>query len=335
VRRLHAAALAFVTAIAVTTASGNAAVVTERPEILEPSGRVNLPIVFSWSPLSGGNVPVVAAGGRRRSAVLPAPSYELQISDRADVGSNVLVDVTTTTTSYFFTNNFPATVFTTRADGPLAGGIYYFRVRAHFAADTDSEFSATGSFTLDSASGTAAAGIHVYAIIDIAPVGKLIAGTAGTVVVRVRNEGTFAENSGFVTLTYDGVRAGRAAVPPLAPGESALLEYPVAPTAAGMAELDARLTFADQSARRNALSKTVEVRAASATITSLHGRIRRDEQGFVFVDLGGRVRADLVPGAIDLARYAGQLVTVSGALTTGKRRFTLTVRSVVPDPGVK
>jgi len=311
-----------------------AAVVGERPVIVEPVDRGQLPLMFSWTAISGGNVPV-ESGSRRTSATLPAPSYELQISDRADVDSNVLVDVHTNNTTFFFTNVFPSSNFTFRADGPLAGGTYYCRVRAIFNATTTSEFSVIRSFILATSIGAGGTSVHDYAITDILTVGTLVAGTPGTVLVRVRNVGTFVENSGSVSVAFDGSRVGSASIPALAPGESALLSYSVAPARAGIAALEARLLFADQNEKNNVLEKTVEVRAPGESATLLHGRIRKDPGGFVLIDSQGRVVADLTAASVDLGAYADKPVILSGTLTAGVSRFAFVVRSVIPDAGVK
>src|SRR6185312_11586315 len=129
-------------------------------------------------------------------------------------------------------------IFTDRANGPLSGGTYYCRVRGIFDATTFSEFSATASFVFVTSTSAGGSGVHDYAITDILPVGSLVAGIPGTVLVRVRNVGTFDENSGSVSLSFDGAGAGVASVPPLAPGESALLSYTVAPASAGLATVD-------------------------------------------------------------------------------------------------
>jgi hypothetical protein len=321
-------------ALLVSAAPVFAAVVGERPVIVEPVDRGQLPLMFSWTAISGGNVPVESRN-RRTSATLPAPSYELQISDRSDVDSNVLVDVHTNNTTFFFTNTFPSSNFTLRADGPLAGGTYYCRVRAIFNASTTSEFSVVRSFVLATSTGAGGTSVHDYAITDILPVGTLVAGVPGTVLVRVRNTGTFVENSGSVSFTFDGSRVGSASIPALAPGESALLSYPVAPARAGIAALQARLLFADQGEKNNTLEKTVDVRASGASATLLHGRIRRDPGGFVLIDSQGRIVADLTAGDVDLAAYVDKPVIVSGTLSTGNGRFAFAVRSVVPDAGVK
>src|ERR1700761_2413257 len=84
--------LLVVLAFVLSAAPAFAAVVGERPVIVEPVDRGQLPLMFSWTAISGGNIPI-ASGGRRTQATLPPPSYELQISDRSDVESNVLVDV--------------------------------------------------------------------------------------------------------------------------------------------------------------------------------------------------------------------------------------------------
>jgi hypothetical protein len=324
------AAVAFGDALA-----ASASVVAERPILVEPADRSGLPLFFSWTALAGGNVPVQPLGNRRTTAVLPAPTYELQISDRPDVGSNVLVEVHTAATSFFFTNTYPAVIFTDRATGPLSGGTYYCRVRGIFNPTTFSEYSTIASFVFVASTGAGGTGIHDYAITDIVPVGTLIAGVAGTVAVRVRNVGTFPENTGTVSLAFDGARAGVAKIPPLAPGESALLSYPVAPSTAGIAALDARLAFADEGTRNNTLTKTVEVRAASGSATVLHGRVRKDAGGFVLTDAQDRILADLTAGSVDLAPFAGRSVVLRGTLSSGNGRFAFAVKTVVPDAGVK
>jgi CARDB len=310
-------------------------VVAERPVMTEPADRGQLPLFFSWTALTGGTLPVQPRGNRRVTAVLPAPSYELQISDRPDVGSSVLVEVQTTATSFFFTNSYPAAIFTDRASGPLSGGTYYCRVRGIFNATTFSEYSTIASFVFVSSTSSGGTGVHDYAITDILPVGTLVAGVRGTVLVRVRNVGTFDENTGSVSLSFDGVRAGVASIPALAPGESALLSYPVAPATAGIAALDARLSFADEGTKNNTLTKTVEVHAASGSTTLLRGRIRKDAAGFVLTDSQGRILAALTAAGVDLAPFAGRSVLLAGTLGTGNGRFVFVVKTVAPDARVK
>jgi hypothetical protein len=328
------AALSIVVAL-IGTRPVLADVVAERPVLTEPADRGQLPLFFAWTALTGGTLPVQPRGNRRVAAVLPTPSYELQISDRPDVDSNVLVDVHTSATSFFFTNSYPAAIFTDRASGPLSGGTYYCRVRAIFNATTVSEFSTIASFVFISSTSSGGTGVHDYAITDILPVGTLVAGIPGTVLVRVRNVGTFDENTGSVSLTFDGARAGVASVPPLAPGESALLSYPVAPVSAGIAALDARLSFADQGTKNNTLTKTIEVHTASGSATLLRGTIRRDAGGFVLTDSQGRILAALTAPGVDLAPFAGRSVMLGGTLRAGNGRFAFVVKTVAPDAGVK
>ncbi len=155
------------------------------PNVVAPLFTANVPALFQWTPVNPGTVYnlIVAQRGRNTSALaLPQVTYELQISDRIDIASRALFDVTVPQTTYLFTDQYIANGGFTNNQPfgePLSGGTYYWRVRG-IVGGLFTAFTSPQQFILHlPAGGGGSTPIHAMGITGLAVPGQPFA-HAGT-----------------------------------------------------------------------------------------------------------------------------------------------------------
>ena len=275
------------------------------PSLVYPIVRVptaNPPFNFLWTPVSG------------------ATQYELQISDRFDVRSHVLLDITVFGTTYTFTNtNLPGSNFTSLQPNGLAlpGGTYHWRVRA-ISGFTSTIFSPIASFTLGTVPG--ARPLHDLAVANITVADNPTSGIASAILVTVENRGSFAATGAGLLVTVDGRTIASEQVMALGPGESDTIAIPWNPAQSGRASIAAVLDYADDFPAHKLGSFNVAVRAQEAMHGSFGGIIGGTCGAFVLKDEQGNSIALLHAGApvsAVLAALYAQKSVVTGTYSIG------------------
>jgi hypothetical protein len=309
----------------------------QSPSIVAPLGfaTVQPPLLFQWTTVSPGNVFLVTVSkdGRKTQAatVLGSASYELQISDAADVTSDVLLDTVVTSPSYLFLNRYPDPAFTVRQRNPLGGGRYYFRVRAIFGAYA-SAYSQITPFVLVGGGGTTTPN-HQMSLFTVGIAGSPSVGNAAQIYAIAGNVGTYSENSGSVKILANGTNLGVVQLPPLAPGQRATVTVPFVPRNAGETQIVAQLNFTDQNPKNKSATFSASV-AERRTITgAILGTIRLDGAGVFYLEDAQKKRVvTLVDGKVARAEFGAfrdQAVYVSGRLVTASSGFRFVVDTLV------
>lgn len=279
----------------------------------------NPPFAFLWTPVTG------------------ATAYELQLSDRPDVRSHVLFDVSVGTTVSTFTNiNAPGSGFTSlQPNGmPLPGGPYYWRVRA-IAGSTSTIFSQVAHFRL----GTVPGGmpLHDLAVAAIGIAGTPVSGLPSAISVRVENRGAFAVEGANILVTVNGLTIGAQDVQPLSPGEAEVITLPWTAAAAGFANIVATLDYADDVPSHKAGSYSVAVEPQKPVAATFLGTIGGACGSYVLLDNQGNTIAQLVPApgasSTTLLSLYNQTASVTGDLSIGAAGPQITVRSARPAAG--
>ncbi len=295
---------------------------------------VPLPLIFRWTPVASGPVYVLHPKTRRVTAAtapVTASGYELQISDEPGVSSHVLFDTTVNTTSFVFTNqNVPGSGFTDQQPPtiPLAGGTYYWRVRA-IAGGAVSPYSQVARFLLDAHLSTTP--LHALGVQELTIGPGARSGAATLLQTTVANAGTFPESGAVLTVSVNGNQVARGNVPPLAPGQRVRLAAPWIPDATGTAQLVATIDYVDQMPRDHTLVRTAFIEDARSVRTAIAGTLGLAGSTYVLRDSAGRTQAILerAPGSTsDLESLRGVAVVASGSLTTTARGMVLRVTSI-------
>jgi hypothetical protein len=305
--------------------------VSAPPTLLGPSPfiapQVDAPFLFQWSAVSPATVYNVHVLARTTKAIssLVGISYELQISDRVDVAEHVLFDTIVDQTSFLFSNDTGDTGFTNSQppDTPLAGGRYYWRVRALFAGST-SPFSGVGSFRL--ASTGSGPPLHALGIVGISLASPARVASTSLIVTTVQNIGNFSEEGATLEIFANGVSLGTATVPPLNAAVNQTFSVPWTPTDTGLVDLTATLQYADDDERAHSISQTVLVLGPHATRTAMVGTLDETLGDVTLVDDAGNTVATVVTSSatgFNIAGFIGKRVRLQGLLSTAGGDFVL------------
>ena len=338
---LRAAALCSIVALFASTAAAAApppALRVSAPSTLYPidasSQPVPLPLIFRWTPVASSPVYVLHPRSHKAasaSSPTAASGYQLQISDEPGVSSHILFDTTVNTTSLVFLNqNVAGSGFTDQQPPtiPLAGGTYYWRVRA-LAGGAVSPYSQVGRFVLDAHLSTTP--LHAVGVQELTVGPEPRSGAATLIRTIVANAGTFPESGAVLTVTANGNQIARGNVPPLAPGQRISLTAPWIPDVSGAAQVVATLDYVDQMPRDHTLVRTAYVAEARAVRTAIAGTLGLDGTTRVLRDPSGRTLAivERAPGVtIDLDALRGAPVIASGTLRTTGRGMVLQLTSI-------
>ncbi|MBV9440769.1 MAG: hypothetical protein JOZ24_12335 [Candidatus Eremiobacteraeota bacterium] len=313
------------------------------PSLVAPLSTATAPVLFVWTavaPATGYRIRV--QGGRHVlvSNPLVAVLYEVQISDRPDVGSHVLFDQTVDATTFLFQNdnNGPASGFTQNQppNQPLSGGRYYWRVRALFAGPS-SPYSNVQPFFL-TGGGVTQSPFHDLGLTAISIGGKPIVGVTSPIVVRVSDLGKFRESGASLVFTANGEVIGQTRVPDLNAGSFIDVSVPWTPREPALAQVTAQLQYVDQNAANNTITQTLFVASQKPVVTTLAGRLIVESGGFALADRAGRPVATLLAGRgtpIDFGNAVGAQVEVTGALAAHGTGLVMTVSRLsrgVPAP---
>jgi hypothetical protein len=312
---------ALVCALFALAFSPAAAATSSPPVLIAPYTTAVPPVLFTWTPVIPGTVYNLTVGGHTRTSALTttpvvAVTYELQISDRPDVGGHVLFDQTVDTTSLLFENrNVEGAGFTqfSPPGEPLPGGLYYWRVRAEAP---NAPWSAIGRFIL-AGGGASTTPFHDLGIIGIGLAAVPVAGVTTPLVARVANLGTFPEEGATLVITAEGAVAGRAMIPRLLPGERVNVSVPWTPAGrGGLAQIGARLDYSDQNGVNDVISQAVLVASPQPVRTSLSGTLVHLPGGYALADRSGRIAAVLTFGFghADPSALTGVAVVADGML---------------------
>jgi hypothetical protein len=343
-RRSAIAALALATALIPFAARAqllNVPIVPP-PTLISPMIQTGVPILFQWTPINPGNVYTFSIQARARTPLAQAAplvvTYELQVSDRPDVGSHVLIDLNTSITIFSFQNqNVPGSGFTDQQTPGIAlsGGQYYWRVRA-LLNQTPMPFSAIGRFALSLGNGGGSSTpLHDMQITSIVLTAAPYAGSTSAVVASIQNTGTYAENAIPLTITVNGTTIARLDVPPTTAGETRRLSALWTPGAPGQAQVTAIIDYPGQVSRGKIASISPYVGAAPSVQTSLRGTVALNERGYILNDTNGREVALIVLPqgiGIDLGAYLGRTVLVRGTMTKNASLLIITAKSVALPP---
>jgi hypothetical protein len=271
----------------------------------------NLPFSFLWTPVNG------------------ATKYELQLSDRFDVRSHLLVDVTVPGTAYAFTNlNIPGSGFTVfQPNGvPLSGGPYHWRVRA-IAGGTATIFSPIANFTLGTTPGGTP--IHDLAVATIGTADNPTMGVPSAVLVRVENRGSFAATGANVLVTVNGQTIGTEQIKPLAPGDADNITLPWSPSQPGITSIVATLDYADDVPAHKTSTYSFSVQPQKMVAGSFLGVIGGTCGSYILKDEQGNTIAQLQPGvsSATLQSLYDQKTAVTGNLSIGPQGPQIAVQS--------
>jgi hypothetical protein len=334
-RAFFAALLAGLTTT--SAALGQSAPAPPPPNPIAPLFTVNVPALFQWTAVNPGTVYniIVAQRGRSTSALaLPQVTYELQISDRLDIASRTLFDVTVSQPSFLFTNQYvPNGGFTINQPfgQPLSGGTYYWRVRG-IVGGVFTAFTTPQQFVLQlPAGGGGSTPIHAMGITGLAVAGQPIEHVGSAVLFVLQNLGTYTEASVPYVVSVNGAQLFSGQTGAMAPGRSVQVSTQWTPDRAGPALVNASLTFPGLAQARTNSSITVIVDQQAAILTTIVGDVRRAGTTYVLVDARGRELAILVPNGgtrIDLPSFVDQHVVVAGSLTKTGDGFIFAVRNI-------
>ncbi|HET9392382.1 MAG TPA: CARDB domain-containing protein [Candidatus Rubrimentiphilum sp.] len=274
--------------------------------------QANPPFSFLWTPVNG------------------ATRYELQISDRFDVRSHVLVDVVVPGIAYGFSNlNVPGSGFTALqpAGVPLPGGPYHWRVRA-INGGTATIFSPIANFTLGTVSGGMP--IHDLAVASISVDGDPVAGIPSAILVRIENRGSFPATGANVMVTAGGQTIASERVKPLIPGDSDTVALSWTPPTSGFANIVAKLDYADDIPAHKNGSFTFSVQPQKTVQASFLGVIGGMCGSYVLQDAQGNTIAQLLlpHGVLPTPSLYGQTVLVTGNFSIGAQGPQIAATSV-------
>jgi hypothetical protein len=307
------------------------------PNVVAPLYTVNVPALFQWTAVNPGTVYnlIVAQRGRAPAAVaLPQVTYELQISDRLDVASHTLFDVTTNQPTYLFLNQYiQGGGFTVNQppNQPLSGGTYYWRVRG-IVGGIFTAFTAPQQFVLNlPAGGGGSTPIHAMGITGLAIAGTPFVHVGSAVLFVVQNLGTFTEANVPYTVSVNGSQLFTGNTGSLPPGQSIQLSRQWVPDHSGPSIVNASLSFAGQAQARTNSSVTVIVDEQPALLTTIVGTVRRSGSSYVLVDANSRALAVIATSAgsrIDLTTFVDEKVTASGSLAKTGDGYLFTARTI-------
>lgn len=336
-------ALVFAGTLAALTSGASAQTIPQvpPPSLISPTLSVGVPILFQWTPVNPGNVYNFVLQSRARTAQAPGPlvvTYELQVSDQPDVTSHVLLDVQTSTTIFSFQNqNVPGAGFTTMqpAGLPLAGGVYYWRVRALINTAATS-FSTIGRFSLNLGSGGGASTpFHDMGITSLVLTAPAYVGAATVVVATVQDTGTFPEQNVPLAITANGVQIAQVNLPPIAPGESSRVTAIWIPSRQGLAQISSILDFNGRNPNRKTATISPLVQQLPQYVTTMRGTLRLSDQGYFLADAHGREIAQILVAEgtqLDLGPLIGRGVLLRGTLAKRQTSFILTANQVALAP---
>jgi hypothetical protein len=307
------------------------------PNVIAPLFTANVPTLFQWTAVNPGTVYNLVVNSRTRkpaAAPLPQVNYELQISDRIDVASHVLFDLTVAQTSFLFTDQYTANGgFTINQPFgvPLSGGTYYWRVRG-IVGGVDTAYTAPQQFALQlPAGGGGATPIHAMGITGLAVAGQPYIHVGGAVLFVLQNLGTFTEANVPYTVTVNGSTLFTGTTGTLPPGGSIEVTTQWTPSQSGTSLVGASLTFAGASQARTNANITVIVDQEPALSTTIAGTLRRNGTTYVLVDSAGRPLAVLATEAgsrVDFSNFVDERVTASGSLSKTGDGYQFTVRTI-------
>lgn len=336
VRTTVTRALGLLLAAPLALAPAAAAPGVSPPALIAPMIAATAPVLFQWTPVAPVNVYRLHVHGGTRAAAatstIVAVSYEVQISDRPDVGSHVLFDRTVDATTLLFDNrNVDGSGFTDQQmpGTPLAGGTYYWRVRALFAGPS-SPYSSIGRFAFVGGGATSTP-LHDLGVTSVQLGANPIAGIATPVVVHVADLGTFPETGASVAISANGRVIGRAAIPQLLPGRGVDVSVMWEPDGGGLAQVSAQLEYDDQNAVDNQIAQTTFVATRKPVRTTLVGTLVARQGGYAIADRGGNHVAalEIEDGAhVDFASLVGSRVAATGGLRAHGSDLVLAVRSI-------
>jgi CARDB len=309
------------------------------PTLISPMLNVGVPILFQWTPVNPGNVYNFLLQSKARTPQAAAGplnvTYELQISDYADVASHILVDVTTPTTIFSFQNsNTPGSGFTSQQPPnlPLSGGIYYWRVRAIVGTASTTAFSSIGRFSLDlGRGGGASTPLHDMGITSLALVTPAVVGAATVIVASIQNAGTFAEQQIPLTITVNGQLIARLTLPPTTTGQTTRVATIWTPRTRGIAQISALLDFTGPNQRNKVASLSPNVAEPGRTITTARGTLALGPSGYFLNDARGRETMIVLQAPstqIDFGSLLGKSVLVRGTLSRRDTTFLMTASEV-------
>jgi len=333
----RAALVALFLTLTASLAAGQGVPAPPPPNAIAPLFTANIPALFQWTAVNPGTVYniIVAQRGRNASALaLPQVNYELQISDRIDVASHVLFDLTVTQPSFLFTDRYvPNSGFTNNQPFgvPLSGGTYYWRVRG-IVGGVFTSFTSPQQFVLQlPAGGGGATPIHAMGITGLAVAGQPIVHVGSAVLFVLQNLGTYAESNVPYTVSVNGTQLFSGQTGSLPPGRSIQVSTQWVPDQPGTALVAASLTFSGATQARTNSNITVIVDQQAAILTTIVGNLRRTGPAFVLVDASDRALAVLVTDSgsrVDLPSYVDQHVSVSGSLTKTGDGYLFTVKTI-------
>jgi CARDB len=299
-----------------------------------------VPALFQWN-VGGaaGNVYGISISNVRRGTLVVAQqtaSYQLQIAsaspDAPDISFNrVLIDATSSTTTFLFDNRNVAGSFFTSAVPPglpLPAGRYYWRVRLE---QPGAPFSTPGVFRLLSGAAVQTP-THQLSITNLALGANPKAQSATLVIATIANTGTFSEPPNDLRIVANGTLIAEGRTPPLAPNQHVDLVSAWIPATPGIAQLTATIEANGDQPNSGRFVRNVPIGQTRAVTTSLVGTIRRGQFGdYTLEDNGGRVLALVIAGrGLDLSSFVGRRVTVSGKLTEGALGLQLNATNIAP-----
>jgi hypothetical protein len=320
-------AFALLVAIVIPSASLAQVPAVSPPTLLAPvpAFRANPPVLFQWtaiSPTQTFNIGVTSRTGKAGRGVV-AVSYELQMSDRIDVDSRVLYDVTLDQTSYLFLNSQSDSGFTRNqpANTPFAGGTFYWRIRGVFAG-TATSWSKVGAFTLVGPG--IGSSLHSVGLTGISLAGVARVGTPTIIFVQVRDLGNFPETGATLNVFAAGQRIASADIPQLLPGRQVTISATWTPDHQGLVQLGAQLNYSDDNSRAHTISQTAIVTAPQRRRTSMIGVVGETLGSYHLNNGAGQAIATLTQESgsnVSFGLFTGQRVEVEGYLSTARSDF--------------
>jgi hypothetical protein len=307
------------------------------PTLISPMLNVGVPILFQWTPVNPGNVYNFVLQSKNRVVQAAAGplvvTYELQISDYPDVGSHILVDLTTPVTIFSFQNqNLPGSGFTNQQPPnlPLSGGTYYWRVRAIVGSAATTSFSSIGRFALNLAGG-ASTPVHDMGITSLVLTTPAYVGAATVIVATVQNSGTFPEQNVPLAITANGQQLAHIIVPPTTAGQTTRVTTIWTPEVRGIAQISALIDFTGPNQNRKVASISPNVREQPQFITSLTGTLALGPNGYYLADARGRETTVVLEAPntqIDFGALLGKVIVIRGTLSKHDSSFLMSANQV-------
>jgi hypothetical protein len=307
------------------------------PTLISPLLTTGVPILFQWTPVNPGNVYNLMLQSRNRTILQTtgalAVSYEVQISDYADVASHILVDFTTPVTIFQFANqNVPGSGFTSQQPPnlPLSGGTYYWRVRAIIGTTSTTAFSSIGRFAL-SLGGGASTPVHDMGITSLVLTTPAIVGAATVIVASIQNSGTFPEQNVPLTITANGVQLSHLVLPATSAGQTTRITTIWTPSQRGIAQISALLDFTGPNQNRKVATIDPNVLEAPHFITSVTGTLQLGPRGYFLADSKGRETTLVLEAPntqIDFGAFLNKAIVVRGTLSKSDNAFLIDANQV-------